>query len=71
MDDARASFGYLASALSIKVTVVGTFFIVKETSFGFWDQVMAIGLGFLANKILGGLIKTLFVLLTSRQRAMA
>jgi len=61
----------LLARVAIKVTVVGTFFIVKETSNGFWDQVLAISLGFIANKIWGGFIKTLLVLLTSRQRQMA
>ena len=61
----------LLARVSIKVTVVGTFFIIKETSNGFWDQAIAIGLGFLANKIWGGFVKTLFVLLTTRRRAMA
>ncbi len=58
----------LLARISIKVSVVGTFFVVKESTTGFWDQAAAIALGFLANKILGGIVKALFILLGSRRR---
>ena len=56
------------SRISIKVSIVGTFFIIKENSTGFWDTFAAIFTGFVANKILGGFIKFLFVLMAKKRR---
>ena len=58
----------LLARLSIKVSVVGTFFIVKNSTEGFWDSVAAIFLGFVVNKIFGGFIKALFVILAKKRR---
>ena len=54
--------------IAIKISVVGTFFIIKNNSEGFWDSFAAIALGFLSNKILGGFIKLLFVMLAKKRR---
>ncbi len=59
----------LLARIAIKVSVVGTFFVIKESTSGFGDQVLAIFLGFLANKICGGAIKAMFVVMASRRRA--
>ena len=50
------------------MSVVGTFFIVKNSTEGFWDSVAAITLGFVVNKIFGGFIKALFVILAKKRR---
>ena len=54
--------------ISIKISIVGTFFVVKNSVVSFWDSVLAVACGFVANKILGGLIKFLFVVLAKKRR---
>ena len=53
--------------VSVKVSIVGTFFVVRNTVSG-WDSVAAIFMGFVANKIAGGFMKFLFVLLAKKRR---